>query len=320
MNNQEDNNKYDGYITIGKTLSDSFDKISLPNKALIDGIGKRLYDAMKPIVDYNLSIAKIYTDEILKQQAAINAMIEPLSKLAKTITEMYEPMINSFSSNITRIFEKIDWSQFDLIYKEIALKYLRNGFYPYRNTEIMYEEVLDTNNKTKQIKIIKEGIRKDIKSHKKELLLIYPEYKREINEIYDLYKQKKYRLCILSLINLISIINNTQFEYIDFVEKNSVRNKLLEKQIMKEKETNYMLFSPYIEDNTLLYANVLIKNCNSSKYKHPEEYLTIPFNRNAILHGYSKRFGNELNCLRWFSVLFNTMEITIKIIETEKSR
>ena len=144
MNNQEDNNKYDGYITIGKTLSDSFDKISLPNKALIDGIGKGLYDAMKPIVDYNLSIAKIYTDEILKQQAAINAMIEPLSKLAKTITEMYEPMINSFSSNITRIFEKIDWSKFDLIYKEIALKYLSNGFYPYRNTEIKYEEVLNS--------------------------------------------------------------------------------------------------------------------------------------------------------------------------------
>lgn len=32
-----------------------------------------------------------------------------------------------------------------------------------------------------------------------------------------------------------------------------------------------------------------------------------------------KRFGNEANCLRWFSVLFNTMEISIKLIETENS-
>ena len=49
-----------------------------------------------------------------------------------------------------------------------------------------------------------------------------------------------------------------------------------------------------------------------------EKYLDIPFNRNAILHGYSKKFGNEVNCLRWFSVLFNTMEITQKIVEPEK--
>lgn len=313
----DEHNKYDGYITLGKAVTEASDKISFPNQTLINAASKGLYDAIKNVTDYNLSIAKVFSDEIMKQQRMISAMIEPLTEMSKKITEMYEPIINSFSSNITKIFEKIDWSQFDLIYKEIALKYLSNGFYPYRNTEIKYEEILNTNSKFKQIKIIKEGIKKDIKNHKKELLLIYPEYKREIKEIYNLYKEKNYRLCILSLINLISIINNTQYEYIDFTEKDKVRIKLLEKQIMKEKETNYLLFSPYIEDNTLSYANVLIKNCNSSRYKHPEEYLEIPFNRNAILHGYSKKFGNEANCLRWFSVLFNTMEITLKIVETE---
>ena len=175
MNNQ-DNNKFDGYITIGKSLTESMDKISIPNQQLIDGIGKGLIDAIKPIAEYNLKIAKIYTNEIMKQERMINAMIEPLSKLAKSITEMYEPIINNISSNITRIFEKIDWSQFDLIYKEIALKYLSNGFYPYRNTEIKYEEILNTNSRIKQVKIIKDGIKIDISKNKKELLIIYPQY------------------------------------------------------------------------------------------------------------------------------------------------
>ena len=314
MNNQ-DNSKFDGYITIVKTLTESMDKINIPNQQLIDRIGKGLINAMKPIAEYNLKISKIYADEIMKQEKMINAMIEPLSKLAKSITEMYEPIINNISLNITRIFKKIDWSKFDLIYKEIALKYLSNGFYPYSNTEVRYEEILNTNSRIKQVKIIKDGIKIDIFKNKKALLIIYPQYKSEIKEIYQLYTMHNYRLCILSLINLISIINNTQFEYIDFTEKDRVRSKLLEKQIMKDKETNYLLFSQYINDDDLISANVLIQ----SHRNNPIEYLDIPFNRHAILHGYSKKFGNEANCLRWFSVLFNTMEISIKLIEIENS-
>lgn len=309
----KNNNKFDGYITIGKALTESMDKISIPNQQLIDGVSKELIDAIKPIAEYNLNVAKIFADEMVKQQRMINAMIEPLSELAKNITQMYEPIINSVYSNITRIFEKIDWSQFDLIYKEIAIKYLSNGFYPYRNTEVKYEEILNTNSKNRQVKIIKDGVKIDILNNKKELLIVYPQYKREIKEIYQLYLKHNYRLCILSLINLISIINNTQFEYIDFTEKDKVRNKLLEKQIMKDKETNYLLLSQYIKDDDLISANVLIQ----SRRGNPIEYEEIPFNRHAILHGYSKRFGNEANCLRWFSVLFNTMEISIKLIETE---
>lgn len=309
----QNNNKFDGYITLGNALTESFDKISIPNLQLIDGISKGLIDAIKPITEYNLTIAKIWSDDIMKQQRMINAMIEPLTTFAKSITEMYDPIINGMSSSITKIFERIDWSQFDLIYKEIAIKYLSNGFYSYRNTEIKYEEVLNTNSKLKQVKIIKDGIKKDILNNKKELLIVYPQYNKEIKEIYKLYMSHNYRLCILSLINLISIINNAQFEYIDFTEKDKVRNKLLEKQIMKDKETNYLLFSPYINDDDLISSNVLIQNHKNN----PTEYLNIPFNRNAILHGYSKKFGNEVNCLRWFSVLLNTMEISMKLIETE---
>ena len=300
----------DEHITIKELMQVSANK-TISNNELIEKTSKGLIDAIKPIADYNLNIAKICSDKLLKAQKMINAMIEPITEITKRIVEMYEPIMNNTISNITKIFEKIDWSKFDLIYKEIAIKYLSIGFYPYRNTDIKYEELLDTNNKVTQLKIIKQGIRLDLKKNKKILLLTYPEYKKEINEIYRLYKDHNYRLCILSLINLISIINNSQFKYIDFTEKDKVRGKLLEKQIMKDKETNYLVFSQYIEDDDLISANNLIQNCRNN----PEEYLKIPYNRNAILHGYSKRFGKEVHCLRWFSVLFNTMEISQKIIE-----
>ena len=214
-------------------------------------------------------------------------MIEPLTEFSKKITELYNPIIKNISENITKIFEKIDFSALDFIYKEIAIKYLSNGFYPYKNTNIKYKELVDTNNKIKQIKIIKEGVKLDIKSHKKLLLSFYPSYKKEINEIYKLYKVRNYRLCILSLINLISIINNSQLEYLDFTQRNKVRNKLLEKQIMKDKETNYLLFSQYIEDDDLINANQLLIS-----YKdEPKKYSNIPYNINAILHGYSKKLS-----------------------------
>ena len=180
MDDNNDKRKVDGYVTLNKSLQESINK-SLPNTEFINGINKGLIDAIKPITDYNLSIAKIYSDEILKTQKMINAMIEPITEITRKIIELYEPIMNNTISNITKIFEKIDWSKFDLIYKEIAIKYLSNGFYPYRNTEIKYEELLNTNNKNKQLKIIKQGIRLDIKKNKKVLLLTYPEYKKEMS-------------------------------------------------------------------------------------------------------------------------------------------
>jgi len=311
---KKDEKSIDGYITISNSLKNTSDRMNISNISLISGINNGLIDAVKQISDYNLSIARLYSNEILKTQKTISAMIEPLTEITKKIIELYDPIINNTLSRVTEIFEKIDWSQFDLLYKEIAIKYLSNGFYSYRNTEVKFEELLNMNSKKKQVKIIKEGIRVDIKNAKNHLLLMYPKYKKYIKEIYNLYNEHNYRLCILSLTNLISIINNTQFEYIDFTEKYKVRQKLLEKQIMKDKETNYLVFAQYIKDDDLVNANELLKNYSET----PEEYLKVPYNRNAITHGYSKKFGNEINCLRWFSVLLNTLEISEKIIELEK--
>ena len=272
MNKDYSEKNVDDYITISKSLQKSINE-SLPNSEFIDEISMGLIDALKPIADYNQSIAKLYSDELLKTQKMIKSMIEPLTEMTKSIIEAYNPFMNRTISNITKILENIDWSEYDLIFKEISIKYLSNGFYPYRNTEIKYDELLITNSKIKQTKIIKIGIKTDIKKNRKLLLSIYPQYKVEIKEIYNLYHNGKYRLCILSLINLISIINNPQYEFVDFTERRKIREKLLEKHIMKEKETNYLVFSPYINDNVLKNENVLLKNCNNKDYQHPEEYL-----------------------------------------------
>lgn len=313
MNKSTNKKRVDGYLTIGKEINESSDDVDLPNEEMFGEISKGLIDVAKSLAERNANIAKICSEELIKTGTKLKEMVKPLTEMTKSIIEAYNPIINSSFSSITEIFKKIDWSQYDLIFKEIAIRYLSNGFYPYKNTCIEYEELLNTKNQTKQIKIIKEGIRIDIKKNKKILLNIYPEHKRIINEIYKLYGQRRYRLCILSMINLISIINNNQFEYIDFTEKYKVRKKLLEKQIMKEKETNYLLFSQYIKDDDLINANKILKDCRDT----PEEYLKIPYNRNAILHGYSKKFGSEINCLRWFSVLNNTTEISQKLKNVE---
>ena len=309
--------KIDGYIRIpNKKKEENVTEISSIIE-ITDNLGKKtseaMVKAMQPLVDASKSISQLCINQAIQSQKLFTSMIEPLTEFSKKLTELYNPIIESISENITKIFERIDFSALDFIYKDIAIKYLSNGFYPYKNTNVKYEELVDTKNKIKHVKIIKEGVKLDIKTHKKLLLNFYPSYKREINEIYRLHKDRNYRLCILSLINLISIINNAQLEYLDFTQRNKVRNKLLEKQIMKDKETNYLLFSQYIEDDDLINANQLLIS-----YKNePEKYSNISYNRNAILHGYSKKIGTEVNCLRWFSVLFNTLEISEKFNEIE---
>ena len=80
---------------------------------------------------------------------------------------------------------------------------------------------------------------------------------------------------------------------------------------MKENENRYMIFIPIIDND----SNIIPK----SFQKHPEEYKKYSFNRNAIIHGYVDDYDNELNCLRWFSVLYNTMDI-IKIHINNKEK
>lgn len=309
--------KINGYIKISSKekdeniaeISNIIEATNNLNKKPDAVIGK----AVQPLIDENKNISQLCINQVIQREDLFTSVIEPLTELSKKIIELCNPIIKSISENITKIFEKIDFTAFDFIYKEIAIKHLSNGFYPYKNTNIGFEKLVDTKNKIKQTKIIKNGVKSDIKSHKKLLLSFYPSYKKEIDEIYRLYKDRNYRLCILSLINLISIINNILLKHLDFTQRNKVRNKLLEKHIMKDKETNYLLFSQYIEDNDLINSNQLL----ISYKEEPKKYSNIPYNRNAILHGYSKKFGTEANCLRWFSVLFNTLEISEKFNKIE---
>ena len=206
----------------------------ISNKIIQVSNTKSLSDTLKPIIEQNQKISETYIKKILNEQNKIQTMIEPLTRFTQEIIEIYNPIIKNITENITKIFNQIDFSKIDLIYKEIAIIYLSNGFYPYKNTNIKFDELLTSNNKTQQTKIIKKGIKLDIPNKKRKLITIYPQYEKEINEIYALYKNQNYRLCILSLLNIISIINNAQLEHLDFTQKDEVRNKLLEKQIINK--------------------------------------------------------------------------------------
>jgi len=119
---KKDEKSIDGYITISNSLKNTSDRMNISNISLISGINNGLIDAVKQISDYNLSIARLYSNEILKTQKTISAMIEPLTEITKKIIELYDPIINNTLSRVTEIFEKIDWSQFDLLYKEYSKK------------------------------------------------------------------------------------------------------------------------------------------------------------------------------------------------------
>ena len=45
MNKSDDDKQADSYITVGKTIVETLDKINLPNQEFINGVGKGLIDA-----------------------------------------------------------------------------------------------------------------------------------------------------------------------------------------------------------------------------------------------------------------------------------
>ena len=146
-----------------------------------------------------------------------------------------------------------------------------------------------------------------IKVLKKDILINFKDYSNDIKEIYELYDSEKYRLCILSLINILSQIFNKSFEGKDFTETDEI--VLKNYNIMNLSNEEYYQFMPYcrIYDGKKVkkYDNALLNNYKNKR----EKYADFPYNRNAILHGYSNDFGNKNNCLRWFSVLLNTNDI-----------
>lgn len=274
-------------------------------------VSRKIHEAMQPIIDNQNQIREMIKP-IIESSKQISNMIAPISNITKGLFDNYSSIMQGIQPLLTGIFEEIDFNEFDKIYKTISIDYLSNGFYPsfYYGRETTLN-LLRTKNNRKKIDIISNGISDAIPKCKSKLKKCFPQHKSIINEIYNLYENRKYRLCILSIINLTSILFNNTFEHKDFIEKAEINKKLITDNIMKEKETNYLLFAPYILDDELVQNNKIIQNYK----KEPEKYMDIPYCRNAIAHGYSTKFGNRLNCLRWFSVLINTLSIAEKYSE-----
>lgn len=181
---------------------------------------------------------------------------------------------------------------------EKCKKMLELGFYPYSflSTEIKFETEGD----------IAELVENDLLGIKTELKSVLSEYNEYIDEIFDFYDEKKYRLCILDIINFTSYLTNHFFSF-DFTEAYDDRKKdikfenkevkELKKSIDIDNFETWILFPCLNNDNlNSKNNNSLIKNEKGKTIK--ERYKGLNYNRNSILHGYSLDFGTKINCLR----------------------
>ncbi|MFI3307685.1 MAG: hypothetical protein R3Y21_03875 [Mycoplasmatota bacterium] len=267
-----------------------------------------LSETLRKFADLNLTIQNsidvtAFSNMFPNFQPIIDSMMEANKVLTKYILDDSNSLINN-------IISSIDFSAFDDIYKDIAIIYLINGFYPYRKSYIDFEKLLNSKNPKN---CLSKLVKIDIIEKKQEILNFFSKHERIINEVYSLYEKKEYRLCVLSLINIISIISNEKYNKVDFIDRKGIRKRLFENNVMEENEKNYLLLSPYIDEEIFVKSNKILVSYRNT----PEDYKKIPYNRHAILHGYSQNFGNEINCLRYFSILINTFEILEKISETK---
>lgn len=271
-------NNIDGYIQLPKqSLNSQFQQL----EDLSHTISERMESYKKPLrnlANSLLEISKIWTE----QQDNIRDHIHVL-------TEQLQPIIKQIQKSVkvaTRIC-------------------IENGFYPSYLMKISITSLIECDSTENLEEYLSNRIAVVInnKDNQEKLLRYYSEYNNILNEIFDLYNEEKYRLCILSIMNFISIIFNECFDKKDFCEKKEIAKILEDKNYSLEDK--YMLLAPYIEDTNNQITNTIIKN-----YKNrPSKYSQIPYNRNAITHGYSKQFGTKINCHRWFSVLFSTYEL-----------
>lgn len=247
---------------------------------------------------------------------SIISSLNSFSKVFYDFTKNHGEKIIESTLKFYDIISKIDFSKLDTELQKTMLEYLVLGFYPSKTCigkkEINY--LLDLKNYKDKEASIAEDIEYSLKIIQPKLISTFPDKETYINEIFKLYHDENYRLCILSLINLTSNIFNEKLEYIDFTEIKLVEKKLINLNIMNKDEKNYIIFAPYINKDNFKKCNYLRKNF----HKTPDKYKEYPYNRNAILHGYSIDFGTKINCLRWFSVLINAYDIFCIFNEIKK--
>ena len=232
---------------------------------------------------------------IVNNKTQLEYLINNISELTKSIYKIWSEEYEKIIFKAKDAFSSLNFDKIDKDIKDRCVFLVENGFYTYSRMPCYFEKNIDS---------VCEMIEIDVLNDKNYMYKILPEYKKNITEIYGLFKQHRYRLCILSLINIISIIFNSNFNNLDFTEINV--DKLKEFKILNDSNQEYFVFLPYVIDanaNKKNYKNKILVCSRENKYKD------IPYNRNAILHGYSRDFGNIENCLRWFTVLFNTVDI-----------
>lgn len=230
-----------------------------------------------------------------------------IGELMREVTKTYFENIDYFQKSFLEIGKKLK-PLFDTIKQntKFATKIcIENGFYPSPLMKISISALADCKNDKEIEEYLCSRVEFVINNedNKKGFKLYYYKYRKILNEIFSLYKKENYRLCILSIINFVSIIFNECFDKKDFAEKYEINKKLKEKNYKLEDQ--YMLLSPYFEDENNIIINTLTKNYRDN----PVKYESIPYNRNAIIHGYSRKFGTKENCLRWFSVLISSFEL-----------
>lgn len=271
------------------------------NEENTNNLGKNKVDY---IVEKRIKEDKVYTKWENKIYS-ITSNVEEDFKIFKELNSRWddiEEKINViYYSNFDNDFRLHFAKEYDndIMDKKYKLMII-NGFYPY--------SLINSDTPIRNVTQIKRMVIKDLPSIKKELKKVLPDHKYYINEIFRLYNTKKYRLCILDIIQFISCIFHKYFE-IDFTEiydNSSVRKSNLKKYFTNI-ELTYWIFRVYILDDNVKSKDrknpVLVNEHNTNKYVGKE------YNRNSILHGYSLDFGTKINCLRWITVLMNTCDL-----------
>ena len=300
MNNLEDTLKEitSHAMKVNKVALENITNI-VPNTSIINNLAKQASDISKVVINN--------TDVLVE-----NHLIETLKNISNPLIEAQKMWIDNVDLKTPLDGINIDFSYIEKNVKIGCEKMLKNGFYPYSKIDTSTcLSVVNENDSKKIEQILEESAEYYIKILKSDIIKTFSDYSEYLEELYILYDEKKYRLCILSLINILSQIFNESFEHKDFTEMNEII--LRNYNLMNLSNDEYYQFMPYyIENKNELkkkhyrkYRNTLLCNCKD----HNEKYRDIPYNRNAILHGYSKEFGNKINCLRWFSVLLNTNDI-----------